>query len=331
MSTLIVTSPGAPRTPEGDQAPLTWVRSLEDLPAPAPAQRRALATATAEERTVLVGSLVAGLSLAWVLCFRLLPWGNPFAFAVTAFVAFLAIITVTTTVVSPGPDVPDRLAGALVTGGALIVGIALVTTVVFTFVRGISALPHVNMVMQDMAGVGPRDALSKGGVLHAIVGSLIQVGIAITVTVPLALGTAVFMTEIGGKFARVVRTVVEAMTALPSIVAGLFIYTVLLVGFGLPRSGFAAAMALSVMMLPIIARARPTSCCASCPAVCARRASRSARRGGGRCGTSCCRPRAPAWRPLSSSGSRGGSGRPRRCCSPRAPRPTSSPTRSPAR
>ena len=63
------------------------------------------------------------------------------------------------------------------------------------------------------------------------------------------------MTEVGGRFARVVRTVVEAMTALPSIVAGLFIYTVLILGLGFPRSGFAAAMALSVMMLPIIARA----------------------------------------------------------------------------
>ena len=55
--------------------------------------------------------------------------------------------------------------------------------------------------------------------------------------------------------ARFVRTIVEAMTALPSIVAGLFVYTVLIVALGFPRSGFAAAMALSVMMLPIIARA----------------------------------------------------------------------------
>ncbi len=63
------------------------------------------------------------------------------------------------------------------------------------------------------------------------------------------------MTEVGGQFAKVVRTVVEAMTALPSIVAGLFVYTVLILIVGFPRSGLAAALALSVMMLPIIARA----------------------------------------------------------------------------
>ena len=58
-----------------------------------------------------------------------------------------------------------------------------------------------------------------------------------------------------GRGARVVRTIVEAMTALPSIVAGLFIYTVWIVNLHHERSGFAAALALAVMGLPIMARA----------------------------------------------------------------------------
>jgi phosphate transport system permease protein len=111
------------------------------------------------------------------------------------------------------------------------------------------------MYVQDMSGVRPQDPLSRGGVLHAVVGSMIEVGIAVTVTLPLGIGTAVFMTEVGGRLGRVVRTVVEAMTALPSIVAGLFVYTALIVTLHFPRSGFAAAMAISLMMLPIIARA----------------------------------------------------------------------------
>ncbi|HRA50281.1 phosphate ABC transporter permease PstA, partial [Actinotalea sp.] len=158
-------------------------------------------------------------------------------------------------ITSDGPLVADRLAQAVVTGGAALVGVALLSTVVYTFVRGGPALAHLNMWIDDMAGVGPRDPLTEGGVAHAIVGSVIQIAIAVAVTVPLGFGTAVFMTEVGGPFAKVVRTVVEAMTALPSIVAGLFIYTTLIVGLGVPRSGIAAAAALSVMMLPIIARA----------------------------------------------------------------------------
>src|ERR1041385_6516127 len=106
-----------------------------------------------------------------------------------------------------------------------------------------------------MSGVRPLDGPSRGGIAHALLGSLIEVAIAVAVTLPLGVGTAVYMTEIGGRVARVGRTIVEAMTALPSIVAGLFIYTVLIVSFHFPRSGFAGAMAISVMMLPIIARA----------------------------------------------------------------------------
>ncbi len=71
---------------------------------------------------------------------------------------------------------------------------------------------------------------------------------------PLGLITAVYMTEVGGVMAKFVRTVIEAMTALPDLIAGLFIYTVLIVALHEGRSGIAAALALAVTMLPIIAR-----------------------------------------------------------------------------
>lgn len=235
---------------------LTWVPQADDLPpAPAPGDRRRLHGVTAADRVIAVGSGVSATAMAWLLCYALLPWGTPLAFVVVSFVLYLVIVTVTTSAVSPGPPVADRVASAVITGGAAVVALGLGSAVVFVFVRAWPALWHWNMYTHDMAGVGPRDELSSGGLLHAIVGSVIQVGIAIAVTVPLALGTAVYMTEVGGKFARVVRTVVEAMTALPSVVAGLFVYTVLLLSLGMSKSGFAAAMALSVMMLPIIARA----------------------------------------------------------------------------
>jgi phosphate transport system permease protein len=253
-SAVVERRPVAPAT--GSPAPATWVRDVEDLGAAAPAQRRrTVGTATATDRFIVTGSLLAAASLAWVVCFRLLPWAGVPGYVLTAFVLTLVIVTVATSVTSDGPMIADRLAAAVVAGGAALVGAALVSTVVYTFVRGAPALPHLNVFIDDMAGVGPRDVVTNGGVAHAIVGSLIQITIAIAVTVPLGFGTAVFMTEVGGGLARIVRTVVEAMTALPSIVAGLFIYTVLIVGLGVPRSGLAAAAALSVMMLPIIARA----------------------------------------------------------------------------
>lgn len=217
--------------------------------------RRQLSRSTAEQRFEVIGCWVAALAMAWLICGRLLPWDGPVVFVLVTFVLGVALIAVITAIDAGWPEVADRIVSTLVHAAALLVGVALASTILFVLVQGIGALTNVNMWVDDMSGVGPRDALNQGGVAHAIVGSLIQIGIAITITIPLGIGTAIYMTEIGGRFARIVRTIVEAMTALPSIVAGLFIYTTMIVALGMPKSGLAAAMALAVMMLPIIARA----------------------------------------------------------------------------
>ncbi|SEB72713.1 phosphate ABC transporter membrane protein 2, PhoT family [Nocardioides exalbidus] len=228
---------------------------VRDLDAPPAVRRASLGKPTAEERFTVVGAWVSAFALAWIITQRLLPLNGPAWLLFAWFVLGLLMSAVTTSMSGRRVDVVDRVVSGVVTSGALVVGAALVSTVVFVVYRGWEPLLHLNFFVDDMAGVGPRDPFDKGGIGHAILGSAIELGIAIAVTLPLGIGTAVFMTEVGGRFAVIVRTIVEAMTALPSIVAGLFIYTVLIVALGFPRSGFAAAMALSVMMLPIIARA----------------------------------------------------------------------------
>lgn len=218
-------------------------------------RRRLLGGVRPEDRMLLAATWVAGLAMAWLVCTRLLPFHGFFAFVVATFVCGLLLVCVTTLITFGKSDVGDRVASSFIHAGILVVGFTLISIVVFTFMRGVKGLPHLSLLTDDMSGVGPRDALSHGGILHAILGSLIEVGLAVLVTVPLGMATAVYMTEVGGRFAKVVRTVVEAMTALPSIVAGLFIYTTLLAALGFPSSGFAASCALAVMMLPIIARA----------------------------------------------------------------------------
>ncbi len=245
-------APRASTAGPGSGGPTTFVRVSHAADRPAP---RFLARRTSQDRVVAGGSVVAGFALGWLVCFRLLPWGAPLAYVLVSLVLTIVLVAVATAVATPGPAVADHIATVVVTAGALVVGLGLASTILFTFVRAAPALSHLNMYTQDMSLAGPRDALTLGGVAHAILGSLMQIGVATVVTVPLALGTAVFMTEVGGRFARVVRTVVEAMTALPSVVAGLFIYTVVILLVGIPRSGFAAALALTVMMLPIVARA----------------------------------------------------------------------------
>jgi phosphate transport system permease protein len=131
---------------------------------------------------------------------------------------------------------------------------ALGFVVVFTLVKGYRALVHVNFFTSDLTKAGPLEPLTVGGGLHAVVGTLEQIGLALIITVPLGLLCALFLSELRGGFTRFVRTVVEAMTALPSIVAGLFIYATVLLILGFGKSGFAASLAISVMMLPIMIR-----------------------------------------------------------------------------
>jgi phosphate transport system permease protein len=227
---------------------------VEAIPDKSVEQRRDIRSRSLDDRLRVPGAAISALALVWMIFTHVLPWSGAVGFALCWLVVFLLLIGALTALTGPRPVVTDRLMAATVTAGATIVGLALASAVIYTFVRAGSALLHVNFFTQDMSGVRPIDPLTRGGILHAIVGSIIEVGIAVAITVPLGIGTAVYMAEVGGPVAKVVRTVVEAMTALPSIVAGLFIYTVLIIAVGFNRSGFAAAMAISVMILPIIAR-----------------------------------------------------------------------------
>ncbi|WP_435741923.1 phosphate ABC transporter permease PstA [Nocardioides sp. SYSU DS0663] len=228
---------------------------VRDEDAPPAVRRTSLGRLSPDEQFARLGPWVAALGLAWVLTQRLLPLAGLPWFVIAWFVLGLVLTATAAAMTGGSTEVAERVAEAVVIGGAVVVGAALVSVVYDVGSRGWRPLTHLNFFVDDMSGVGPKDALDRGGVLHAVAGSLVQLGIALVITLPLGIGTAVFMTEVGGRFARVVRTVVEAMTALPSIVAGLFIYTVLIRALGYPRSGLAAALAIAVMMLPIIARA----------------------------------------------------------------------------
>ncbi|MEV7429668.1 MULTISPECIES: phosphate ABC transporter permease PstA [unclassified Nocardioides] len=253
-ATLPPEAPGLHPGAHAAAPPTTHLPTYDEDAAPA-VPRASLGRLSPDERFSRLGPWAAALGLSWLVTQRLLPLAGPAWFVIVWFGLGL-VLTATTAAMSGGStEVRDRLAEAVVTGGAVVVAGVLVTTVYDVFSQGWRPLTHLNFFLDDMSGVGPKDSFDRGGVAHAVVGSLIELGIALVVTLPLGIGTAVFMTEVGGRFATLVRTVVEAMTALPSIVAGLFVYTVLIRALGYPRSGLAAAMAIAVMMLPIIARA----------------------------------------------------------------------------
>jgi phosphate transport system permease protein len=219
-----------------------------------PQRRRKLGGLRRGSISNLVGAGAAGVC-ASLLLQRLTALSGSVAFVLIAYAAFLVIYGVLVSLADDAPVVRDAVMTVLMATCAVVAFGALAIVVVFTLGRGWAALRHLNFYTQDMSKAGPLAPLTVGGMGHALVGTLWMVGIAVVLTVPIGLVAAVYLDVTRTRPARFFRTVVEAMTALPSILAGLFIYASWILAFGFGRSGLAAALALSVMMLPYIIRA----------------------------------------------------------------------------
>jgi phosphate transport system permease protein len=98
------------------------------------------------------------------------------------------------------------------------------------------------------------DTEPGGGIYHAIIGSLEQVGLATLIAAPIGVLTAIYLVEYGrGNLARSVTFFVDVMTGIPSIVAGLFILSIMLM-FDMQPFGFAGSLALAILMMPVVVR-----------------------------------------------------------------------------
>ncbi|WP_194892829.1 phosphate ABC transporter permease PstA [Catenulispora pinisilvae] len=210
---------------------------------------------TAADVGTLAGAAVGALGLVWLVYERIMPWSGALGFWLCWYVAFLFFYWGIARTQWEVRHVREKIAAALFTGAGIFVLAVLVDLVGYVWWRGEKAVSHGNFLTTDMQKTGPLDGLNSGGVLHAMIGSLEQLGLATLFAVPLGIAAAVFMSEIGGRLARPVRTVITAMTALPSIVAGLFVLGSVILALGYDRSGFAASLALTVMMMPIVTRA----------------------------------------------------------------------------
>jgi phosphate transport system permease protein len=202
---------------------------------------------------VLVGSAVSSFALVWLLYTQLAPFSGALGFVLIWFVTFIAMYWVCERELEGPLVAADRAIAALLGSIAIGLLIPLVSIVLFVFQKGLQYL-SLHFLTTDLAGTGPLAPASSGGAAHAIVGTLEQVGLAIVLSVPIGIATAVYMNEVKGRLTLAVRTFVNAMSGTPSIVAGLFIFAVWIIQFHHTFSGFAASLALSILMLPTVTR-----------------------------------------------------------------------------
>jgi len=221
---------------------------------PPPAGRRRIGGLQAATVRNLAGAVLAGASGS-VLVALLTGLSGPFGLVIVGYLLFLVTYGVLVSLTEDRPAVKDAVMTVLMASTAVLAIGALAVVIFFTLARGWGALIHLNTYTQDLSAAGPTAPLTRGGIGHAIIGTLWMIGIAVVLTVPIGLVAAVYLDMTRSRPARGFRTVVEAMSALPSILAGLFIYALWILTLGNQHSGLAAALALSVMMLPYMIRA----------------------------------------------------------------------------
>jgi phosphate transport system permease protein len=146
----------------------------------------------------------------------------------------------------------DRVASAVITVAFAAVTIPWISIFITVYQKGSKAF-HSKYLTDDMRITPSSDLIQYGGVAHAIIGTLLMVLIASAIAVPLGILAAVYVVEIKGRFAKLVRFLTQAMSGVPSIVAGLFIYATVVAFFG-GFSAWAGSLALVILMLPTVAR-----------------------------------------------------------------------------
>src|ERR1700722_9348475 len=228
--------------------------SLPGLPALADVPVR-IRSGSAEGTATTVGAAIGALCLTWLLYEQVLPFSGVLGFWLFWYALFLVMYAALAVLQWDRLEATSRVTSvAFATAGALAIAI-VVATAGYALARGWQAVEHVSFITTTMQFAGPLSPLAQGGVLQAVAGSIEQLGLATAFSLPLGIAAALFLAEIGGPLARPVRTIVEAMTALPDLIAGMFVYSLFILSLGFAQSGIMAAIAISVNMIPIIARA----------------------------------------------------------------------------
>jgi phosphate transport system permease protein len=199
----------------------------------------------------LLGAIFTVSSTLLIVAFS--PLKGKLGFAITLI--FMAILTATAVswIRRDRKAAMNSTTTVLVYIAAAFVILPLIS-VLYEIVRLGSVGFSLGIFTDDMAETSSESPLTEGGLLHAVIGTAYIVTFATLLATPIGILTALYIVEVKGRFAGLVRFFVQAMSGVPSIVAGLFIFAVWMIQLGNAYSGIAGAFALTVLMIPTVAR-----------------------------------------------------------------------------
>ncbi|MGW6454667.1 phosphate ABC transporter permease PstA [Streptomyces sp. NPDC055078] len=224
--------------------------AIKDRPVPVPPATSSTLRSRSLPRWSPLGFAAGSVALGCGLG-ALAGWESRTQWGLVSALFFVLISYVVTSAVENRRQAKDRLATSVVWVCFILAVVPLFSLIWVTVSRGAKALDGY-FLTHSMAGVPGFEA--GGGVYHAIIGTLQQVGLATVVSVPIGLLTAIYLVEYGqGALAKAVTFFVDVMTGIPSIVAGLFLLSIMLM-FELSPSGLMGALALAILMIPVVVR-----------------------------------------------------------------------------
>ncbi|PJJ61931.1 phosphate ABC transporter permease PstA [Compostimonas suwonensis] len=206
------------------------------------------------ELYLLGASLVVGALVLMLMGFNVVGW------LVLSAIIYLIALAILSSVVESRRKAVDRVVRGLVTVAFLLALAPLISTLVTVVVNGIGSLNWTFITQVGGSAFNPDtlEVTDVSGAWQAIVGTLIITGIAALISIPIGILTSIYLVEYAQPnqwMAKTVTFLVDVMTGIPSIVAGLFAFSLFTLIVG-PKafSGFSASIALSVLMIPIVVR-----------------------------------------------------------------------------
>ena len=204
------------------------------------------------DRAMTTLSVVLSI-LTSVIIVAVTPMKGKLAYFFLFFIAWFVIDSIFVVRRMGTKGIRDGLAAKITLFGAVLVSMAVFSILWATVSRGVKGL-NLAFVTENMRNASMFDPIGKGGILHAILGTLMLIAIAIVISVPMGILTALYLTEIKGRAAGLIQFLVQAMSGVPSVVAGLFIYAAIILNTPLRSSAFLGGLALTILMVPTVTR-----------------------------------------------------------------------------
>jgi phosphate transport system permease protein len=199
------------------------------------------------------GAIFLGTIVATYLIVLFSPLSGKLGSFVTFFFLYAAAQATSSYLKFGAMTAKDSAIKVLMACGAILTVFPIISILATVVSKGYKGIKW-NIFTNDMSLATVTDPLEAGGLLHAIVGTLLMISAALVLSVPIGILTALYLTEIRGRFSRPIRFLVQAMSGVPSIVAGLFILSAVLYTITKSSSGLMGSLALSILMIPTVAR-----------------------------------------------------------------------------